>query len=167
MKRIKMLLLSVICLMMVPFTVDAASAKISVSAPSSVVVGNTITVTVSLSSSTAIGSWEMDLNYNSAYLKMTQAGGEGGGTSMVNSSSGIKKKTYTFKFKALKSGNVKISVPSYIVYAYEDFDEMDVTSSSDVVKIMELDPHKRVAVNCFTCIKGMDLSKQYGKPKKK
>ena len=38
---------------------------------------------------------------------------------------------------------------------------------SDIVKIMELDPHKRVPVNCYTCIKGMDLSKQYGKPKKK
>lgn len=38
---------------------------------------------------------------------------------------------------------------------------------SDIVNIMEFDPHKRVAVNCFTCIKGMDLSKQYGKPKKK
>lgn len=38
---------------------------------------------------------------------------------------------------------------------------------SDIVKIMELDPHKRVPVNCFTCIKGMDLSKQCGKPKKK
>ena len=38
---------------------------------------------------------------------------------------------------------------------------------SDIVKIMELDPHKRVAVNCFTCIKGMDLSKQYFKYKKK
>lgn len=34
----------------------------------------------------------------------------------------------------------------------------------DIVKIIELDPHKRVPVNCFTCIKGMDLSKQYGKP---
>ena len=38
---------------------------------------------------------------------------------------------------------------------------------SDIVKIMELDPHKRIPVNCFTCIKGMDLSKQYGKPKRK
>lgn len=36
---------------------------------------------------------------------------------------------------------------------------------SDIVKIMEFDPHKRVPVNCYTCIKGMDLSKQYGKPK--
>ena len=34
----------------------------------------------------------------------------------------------------------------------------------DIVKFIELDPHKRVPVNCFTCIKGMDLSKQYGKP---
>ena len=34
----------------------------------------------------------------------------------------------------------------------------------DIVKIIELDSHKRVPVNCFTCIKGMDLSKQYGKP---
>ena len=38
---------------------------------------------------------------------------------------------------------------------------------SDIVKIIEFDPHKRIPVNCFTCIKGMDLSKQYGKPKRK
>ena len=38
---------------------------------------------------------------------------------------------------------------------------------SDIVKIMEFDPHKRVPVNCFMCIKGMNLSKQYGKPKRK
>lgn len=37
----------------------------------------------------------------------------------------------------------------------------------DVVKIIEIDPHKRIAVDCFTCVRGMDLSKQYGKPKKK
>lgn len=37
----------------------------------------------------------------------------------------------------------------------------------DVVKIIEFDPHKRIAVDCFTCVRGMDLSKQYGKPKKK
>lgn len=31
---------------------------------------------------------------------------------------------------------------------------------------MERDPKRRVPISCFTCIKGMDLSKQYGKPKK-
>lgn len=35
----------------------------------------------------------------------------------------------------------------------------------DIVKIIELDG--RIAVECFTCIKGMDLSKQYGKRTKK
>lgn len=38
---------------------------------------------------------------------------------------------------------------------------------SDIVKFMELDPQKRIPVNCYTCIKGMDLTKQYGKPIKK
>lgn len=31
---------------------------------------------------------------------------------------------------------------------------------------MEKDPKHRVAISCYTCLKGMDLSKQYGKPKK-
>lgn len=37
----------------------------------------------------------------------------------------------------------------------------------DVVEIVQADTKKRIAVDCFTCVKGMDLSKQYGKPKKK
>ena len=37
----------------------------------------------------------------------------------------------------------------------------------DIVKIIAFDPHKRIAVDCFTCARGMDLSKQYGKPKRK
>lgn len=48
-----------------------------------------------------------------------------------------------------------------------EFVELFKECYGDIVKIMELDPHKRVAVNCFTSIKGMDLSKQYGKPKRK
>ena len=38
---------------------------------------------------------------------------------------------------------------------------------NDIVKIIEFDPHKRIAVDCYTCVRGMDLSKQYGKSKKK
>ena len=32
---------------------------------------------------------------------------------------------------------------------------------------MEKDPKRRVSVNCFTCVKGMDLRDQYGKSKRK
>lgn len=37
----------------------------------------------------------------------------------------------------------------------------------DLCLFMEKDPQHRVAISCFTCIKGMDLSKQYGKRTKK
>ena len=120
-----------------PNIVFAASAKISVTGASSVVVGNTVTVTVKLSSSKKIGSWQMDLNYNSDYLKLISTSSEGGGTMMVNSSStGTTSKSYTFKFKALKSGTTKISVPSYLAYDFDDMDELDITASSKSLKIM-------------------------------
>ena len=32
---------------------------------------------------------------------------------------------------------------------------------------MEKDSLHRVPISCYTCLKGMDLSKQYGKPKKR
>ena len=37
----------------------------------------------------------------------------------------------------------------------------------DIVNVIRQDKQKRIPVECFTCIRGMDLSKQYGKPKKK
>ena len=48
-----------------------------------------------------------------------------------------------------------------------EFIELFKRNYDEIVKIVEFDPHKRIPVNCFTCIKGMDLSKQYGKPKQK
>lgn len=48
-----------------------------------------------------------------------------------------------------------------------EFVELFKRNYNDIVKIIEFDTHKRIAVNCYTCIKGMDLSKQYGKPKRK
>ena len=37
----------------------------------------------------------------------------------------------------------------------------------DIVNVIRQDRQKRIAVECFTCVRGMDLSKQYGKPKPK
>ena len=48
-----------------------------------------------------------------------------------------------------------------------EFIELFKRNYNDIVKIIEFDPHKSIPVNCYTCIKGMDLSKQYGKPKRK
>lgn len=48
-----------------------------------------------------------------------------------------------------------------------EFMEMFKRNYDEMVKFISLDPKQRIAVDCFTCLKGMDLSKQYGKPKQK
>lgn len=47
-----------------------------------------------------------------------------------------------------------------------EFVERFKRNYDELCEYMEKDPKKRVAISCFTCIKGMDLSKQYGKPKR-
>lgn len=47
-----------------------------------------------------------------------------------------------------------------------EFIELFKRNYDEIVKFISLDPKQQIAVNCYTCIKGMDLSKQYGKPKK-
>lgn len=48
-----------------------------------------------------------------------------------------------------------------------EFIELFKRNYDEIVKIIEFDPRKRIAVDCYTCIRGMDLSKQYGKPTKR
>lgn len=48
----------------------------------------------------------------------------------------------------------------------KEFVELFKRNYDEIVNLISLDPKQRIAVDCFTCIKGMDLSKQYGKPKK-
>ena len=137
MKKLKFILLSIVTLIMVPLSVNAASGTIKVTGSSQVVVGNRITLTVTLSSSTSIGSWQMNLNYDKSYLQLTSTNSEAGGTMMANSSAtGVKTKTYTFTFKALKSGSTRVSIDSYLAYAFDDLSKMDISTSSKTVKII-------------------------------
>ena len=46
-----------------------------------------------------------------------------------------------------------------------EFVERFKRNYDEIVKFIEIDG--RIAVECFTCWKGMDLSKKYGKPKEK
>ena len=135
MKKLKTLCISLIALLLLPGMVHAASGTIKVTGSSTAVVGNQIKVTVTLSSSSSIGSWNMNLNYNKSYLSLISSTAEAGGTKMVNSSSGVKSKSYTFTFKALKNGSTNVSVGSYEAYA-NDFSEMSLKTSSLDIKIM-------------------------------
>ena len=138
MKKFKIFLLGVISLLVLPSMVSAASGSIRVTGTSSAVVGNRVTITVTLSSSTAIGGWEMALNYDKSYLQLVSSTAESGGTKMLGYTttlSGVKSKSYTFVFKTLKTGSTRVSVSSYLAYAMDET-EISLTSSSKNISII-------------------------------
>lgn len=168
MKKLKLLLIGLVCSLLIPIEANAAGGTIGVTSASSAVVGNKITVTVTLSSKTSIGSWQMDLNYDKNYLQLTGSTAEGGGTRMVNSSAtGVKKKTYTFTFKALKSGNTRVSISSYLAYAFDDMSEISLSASSKSIKIMtqsELEATYSKDNNLKSLsVEGYELDKEFNK----
>ena len=129
--------MSLFCLLVIPKTVFAASGKINVSGTSTVVVGNNVTVTVTLSSSTLIGSWEMSLNYDKNYLQLRSATSESNGIRMAASTAtGVKSKSYTFTFKTLNKGSTSVSVGGYLAYAYADLSEISLSSNSKKINII-------------------------------
>ena len=173
MKKIKLLLLTVFSLLIIPISVNAASGTIKVTGTSQVVVGNRVTLTVTLSSSTAIGSWEMDLSYDKNYLELVSTNSEGNGTRMVNSSAtGVKSKSYTFTFKTKKTGSTKIAVNTYLAYAYEQkddgsFEQIDLSSSSKTLRIItqeELEASYSKDNNLKSLsVEGFELSPEFSK----
>lgn len=135
MKKIYLFIIGLLMIIL-PFQVNASNATISVSASDTVMVGNTVTVTVKLSSSSKIGSWQADLTYDKSYLQLASSSTEAGGTAMANVvANGTKSKTYTFKFKALKKGSSKVSVSSYALFDYDTMEKMNTTSSSKTINI--------------------------------
>lgn len=88
-------------------TCSAASASVSVSSSASkVVVGNTITYTVKVSSSTPLGSLVYKFDYDTS--KLTLVSGTLNNTYVIQNDS-TKSTTFTFKFKAKASGTATVS----------------------------------------------------------
>ncbi len=109
--------------------VDAASCKISVSAPSSVVVGQSFNVTVTVSSSASLGSWEYTLSYDSSMAKLTS-----GTLHIVDYGNGSKtSSTYSYTFTALASGTATFKPTNASVLDYTSTDEcLSSTGSASV-----------------------------------
>ena len=80
--------------------IDAASCRIGVSAPSSVVVGQTFKVTVTVSSNSTLGVYEYTLSYDSSKVRLSSGQLHVVGTNME----GVKSKRHTYSFTALTSG---------------------------------------------------------------
>ena len=79
----------------------------------------------------------MVLNYDKNILQLTSSSAESGGTAMAASSAtGLTKKSYTFKFKALKTGNANLSIVAYSAYAFDDMSVLSLSTNGKSVKII-------------------------------
>ena len=127
----KKIILAVIVNFMGVLSLSAASANIRVStSKSSPIVGNQITVTVNVSSSSALGSWEYSLSYDSSKLKLMS-----GDTHIVDyaSNSSTKSASYRYTFKVIARGSSSVSISSYRGYpwsASEVGDEFSISAGS-------------------------------------
>lgn len=113
--------------------VNAASATITVSSSTSkVVVGNTFTVTIKISSSSALGSWEFTPSYNTKLFKLTS--GETPVVGYANDGS-TKSKTYTYQFKAIAKGSGSISVKSAGAYTWGK-EKLNISTKSKSISVI-------------------------------
>lgn len=138
MKRIKKIFMAMLISLLFPCIVNAASGSINIASSSTVVVGNKVTVTVTISSGTKMGSWQMSLNYDKSYLQLTNSTARDGGTFMIDYAEdpGVLKKTYTFTFKTLKSGTTKLSVDGYRAYVSSDLSALSLSANTKQIRII-------------------------------
>lgn len=138
MKRIKKFFMAMLIGLLFPCIVNAASGSINIASSSTVVVGNKVTVTVTISSGTKMGSWQMSLNYDKSYLQLTNSTARDGGTFMIDYAEdpGVLKKTYAFTFKTLKSGTTKLSVDGYRAYVSSDLSALSLSANTKQIRII-------------------------------
>jgi len=118
--------------------VYAASATISVSSnKSTVLVGDTVTVTVKISSKELLGSWRWTLDYNSSKFKLTS-----GDSTVADAGDGkIKSKTYTYKLKAIATGTSSITVKSASALTWSE-KTLSVSKGSKSIKAITQSEYK-------------------------
>ncbi|HBA37486.1 MAG TPA: hypothetical protein DCY94_02055 [Firmicutes bacterium] len=109
--------------------VEAASGSITASTSTkTAAVGSTFTVTVKVSCSEAIGSWQFGIAYDRNFISLVS-----GDTSVAGYGDGSKKtQSYTYKFKAIKSGSASVSVSSPSMVSWNDDANLFTPSSSGV-----------------------------------
>lgn len=135
-KKLNLLLSSIFTLLLL-FTniskINAASASIQVtSGTNKIVVGNTFTVNVKVSSSNVIGAWEWTISYDTKKLKLMS-----GPSTVKDYGDGKQKsKSYTYKFKAISTGSASVTVKSAAVYDYKTEKTMSLSKGTKTIKII-------------------------------
>jgi len=133
----KKYILSIFILLIGIFTlsltkVEAATGTVTISSnKSQIVVGNYVTYTVKVSASKPLGVFQYHISYDSSMLSLES--GESSGAPVFTGTE--KSKTYTFKFKAKKSGTATVKFNVSGGYTF-DQETLSLASKSKSVKII-------------------------------
>lgn len=143
MKKIRYLLFIIICNIFMS-SVYAANASITARAQnSSVQVGDTVkvTVTVSTVSSVPLGAWEFSVGYDSKVLTYVSSTLENGLTSAgYASSANVHSKTYTLTFKAKAAGTGSITIKNPLVVNFNTDAQVPAAVSNATVNVVNPKP---------------------------
>lgn len=128
MKKVKYIIFMVICGVLCLTKVDAASFNVSAKS-SSVIVGNNVTVTVTVSGN-EVGAWTYCLNYDTSKLTFVSSTANGGGTCVNDGVVDLVSRTTTFQFKAKASGTSTVGLSSAVAYDYNTEQPLNATKGS-------------------------------------
>jgi len=110
--------------------IDAATGTMSVSTnKSTVVIGGTFNVTVTISANEPLGSWQYNLQYDSSKIKLVS--GDANIAESIKDGS-TKRKTYNYTFKVIAKGTSTISLAAY---SLANYNEQYMTVSARSTKI--------------------------------
>ena len=143
--------------------VSAASCRIGVSAPSSVVVGQSFKVTVTVAGSASIGSWEYTLSYDSSKVRLNS-----GTLHVVDYGNGSKSSSsYSYSFTALQSGSATFKPVNASVLDYVSTNEcLSSTGSASVSMKSQSEIEASYSRNnnlSSLSVEGADLSPSFNK----
>lgn len=131
-RKIKYLLFVLFCNL---FIVNVYATSINASASKSQIQeGQTVKVSVTVSSEETLGSWGFSVGYDSSVLQYVSSDLESGLTSVGVGNGSIKNKTYTITFKGKKTGTGSISINSPWVYSWDE-KTMSVSTKGASIKV--------------------------------
>lgn len=127
----KKILLSLFTFLFIPGIINAASANVHVSAPSSVYVGDTVKVSVTVSSGSSLGNWNYIISYDDSILEYVTTDADTAQSVFGEASNGGQTSaTNTWTFRAKSSGSASFNVSSISVISWDDFSEMSIGGST-------------------------------------
>ncbi len=151
-----------ICLLFVGATTVNAASGFSVYANSStVIVGNTVKVSVKVSSND-LGAWSYCISYDSSVLKLTGSTADAS-TCVKAGVVNLTGQTETFTFKALKSGSTKVTLKNAAIYSYKTEGQISGISigSANIRCLTQSELEATYSTNAYLSsitVKGTDLN---------